>query len=342
MTTIAVMGAGSIGCYVGGRLAAGGASVVLIGRERLGRELAAHGLRVSDYRGFSAVLRPDQFTYATDVHAAESADLVLVTVKSAATAGAAQELARVLRPDALVVSLQNGIGNAGVLRGALATQTVLAGMVPFNVVQRGEGVFHQGTEGELDVERHARLERFAPAFVQAGLALQQHADLRPVQWAKLLLNLNNPINALSDLPLKTQLSQRAYRRCLALAQREGLELLAAADIRPAQLTRVPAHWIPRVLSLPDVLFRLVAAGMLAIDPLARSSMWEDLQAQRATEIDWINGEIVVLAQRLGRRAPVNATLVELVHAAEQGGRRRWSGDDLLATLYDSRFSRTAP
>jgi len=95
---------------------------------------------------------------------------------------------------------------------------------------------------------------------------------------------------------------------------------------------VPANWIPCVLALPDALFRLVAAGMLAIDPLARSSMWEDLQARRATEVDWINGEIVRLAERLGRAAPVNARLVALVHAAEQGGRRRWSGAELLAAL----------
>lgn len=336
MATIAVMGAGSIGCYVGGRLAASGADVVLIGRERLARELAAHGLRVSDYRGMSAVLRPDQFAYSTDAGAAASADLVLVTVKSAGTAGAAQELARVIRPDAVVVSLQNGIGNADTLRAALGSRVVLAGMVPFNVVQRGEGAFHQGTEGELEVERHARLAAFAPVFERAGLPLRQHDDLRPVQWAKLLLNLNNPINALSDLPLKTQLSQRAYRRCLALAQREGLALLAAAGIRPAQLTRVPPQWIPRVLALPDALFRVIAAGMLAIDPFARSSMWEDLQAQRATEVDWINGEIVALAGRLGRAAPVNAALVALVHAAEQGGRRRWSGAELLEAVTASR------
>ncbi|HSX59759.1 MAG TPA: 2-dehydropantoate 2-reductase [Tahibacter sp.] len=332
MTKIAVMGAGSIGCYVGGRLAAAGAAVVLIGRERLARELAAHGLTVTDYRGYSATLGSGRFTYATTAAAAAHADLVLVTVKSAGTAGAAQELAGTLRDDAVVVSLQNGIGNAGTLRASLPAQTVLAGMVPFNVVQRGDGAFHQGTEGELEVERHARLDAFAPAFARAGLPLVQHDDLRPVQWAKLLLNLNNPINALSDLPLKTQLSQRAYRRCLALAQREGLDVLAAAGIRPAQLTRVPPHWIPRVLALPDVLFRVIAAGMLAIDPLARSSMWEDLQAQRATEVDWINGEIVALAERIGRSAPVNARLVALVHAAEQGGPRRWEGRALLEAL----------
>ncbi|WP_257388327.1 2-dehydropantoate 2-reductase [Tahibacter caeni] len=332
MANIAVMGAGSIGCYVGGRLAAAGSDVVFVGRERLGRELAAHGLQLSDYRGWRHRLGPQDLVYATTAAAAADAALVLVTVKSAATAAAAQELARVLRRDAVVVSLQNGLGNAAVLREALTTQTVLAGMVPFNVVHRGDGVFHQGTEGELEVEDHVRLAPFAAAFAAAGLPLRVHADLLPVQWAKLLLNLNNPVNALSDLPLKTQLSQRAFRRCLALAQREGLELLAAAGIVPAQLTRVPAAWIPRVLALPDVLFRLVAGGMLAIDPLARSSMWEDLQAQRATEVDWINGEVVRLAERLGRPAPVNARLVALVHAAEQGGRRRWSGTELLAAL----------
>jgi 2-dehydropantoate 2-reductase len=332
MGTIAVMGAGSIGCYVGGRLAAAGADVVLIGRERLGREIAAHGLRLSDYRGANLVLRPNQLTYATAATAAAQAELILVTVKSAGTAGAAQELARTLRPDAIVVSLQNGLGNASTLSQHLPTQTVLAGMVPFNVVQRGEGAFHQGTEGDLEVERHMRLAAHAAMFDRAGLPLRQHDDLRPVQWGKLLLNLNNPVNALSDLPLKQQLSQRAYRRCLALAQREGLDLLAASGIVPAQLTRLPARWIPRVLDLPDALFRLVAAGMLAIDPLARSSMWEDLQAQRTTEIDWINGEIVHLAQRLGRAAPVNTALVALVHAAEQGGRRQWGGAELLARL----------
>ncbi|MCQ4164380.1 2-dehydropantoate 2-reductase [Tahibacter harae] len=332
MSRIAVMGAGSIGGYVGGRLIAAGADVVLIGRERLQREIGAHGLKLSDYRGYHEALAPQQVTVATSAEAAAGADLVLVTVKSAATAAAGAELAQVLRPGAVAISLQNGLGNAAVLRAALPQRIVLAGMVPFNVVQGGEGRFHQGTEGELEVERHAALEPFLALFARAGLPLVQQADLAPVQWGKLLLNLNNPINALCGLPLRQQLSQRSYRRCLALAQREALGLLAGAGLVPARLTALPPHWIPRVLELPDVLFRRIAARMLAIDPLARSSMWEDLQAGRATEVDWINGEIVRLAQNQGRRAPVNARLAALVHAAGQGGRRDWSGPELLAQL----------
>lgn len=329
------MGAGSIGGYVGGRLIAAGADVVLIGRERLRREIGTHGLRISDYRGYRAALAPPQVAVATSAEAAAGADLVLVTVKSAATAAAAAELARVLRPGAVVISLQNGLGNAAVLRAVLPPLVVLAGVVPFNVVQGGDGCFHQGTEGELEVERHATLAPFLALFARAGLPLTQQSDLAPVQWGKLLLNLNNPINALCGLPLRTQLSQRSYRRCLALAQREALGLLAGAGQVPARLTALPPGWIPRVLELPDALFRRIAARMLAIDPLARSSMWEDLRAGRTTEVDWINGEIVRLARSQGLRAPVNARLAALVHAAEQGGRSDWSGPELLAQLHEA-------
>jgi 2-dehydropantoate 2-reductase len=330
--TICVYGAGSIGCYVGGRLLATGSSVTLIGRERLAREATTHGLRLTDWRGADLRVAPADVRFATAPHAAAEAALVLVTVKSAGTEEAGRELAPVLRPDTLVVSFQNGLHNAETLRRALPNATVLIGMVQFNVIQRGSGSFHEGSEGKLEVERHTRLTPFLEAFARAGLPLELHDDMPPVQWAKLLLNLNNPINALSNLPLKDQLSQRAYRRCVALAQAEALAVLDAAGIVPARLTPLPPHWIPRLLTTPDFLFTRLASRMLAIDPQARSSMWEDLEAGRRTEVDYLNGEIVRLAEGLGRTAPVNARLVALVREAENGGRRDWTGDELHRAL----------
>ncbi|MEU4195259.1 2-dehydropantoate 2-reductase [Kribbella sp. NPDC026611] len=326
---IVVYGAGGIGCYVGGRLAAAGTSVTFVGRQRVADELAVHGLRLTDYRG--ADLRVPEVRVETTPAAAAEADLVLVTVKSAATGTAAAELAGVLKPGAVVVSFQNGLRNGEVLKARLGEQTVVTGMVPFNVLNRGEGVFHQGTEGALDVQRDAALTPYLDAFAAAGLPLTQHDDIVPVQWAKLLLNLNNPINALSNLPLRDELSQRAYRQCLALAQAETLKLLDAAGIEPAQLLAIPMHRFPMVLRLPDFLFRRVAGKVLAVDPLARTSMWEDLEAGRATEIDYLNGEVVRLADSLGRSAPVNRRLVELIRAAETA-RRAWSGPGLLREL----------
>ncbi|TDW24599.1 2-dehydropantoate 2-reductase [Kribbella kalugense] len=326
---IVVYGAGGIGCYVGGRLAATGTPVTFIGRQRMASDLASFGLHLTDYLG--ADLRVADVRYETTPAAAAEADLVLVTVKSAATAGAADELRAVLKPGAVVVSFQNGVRNGEVLRSRLSDQVVVAGMVPFNVLNRGAGVFHQGTEGALDVQRDAALTPYLEAFERAGLPLTQHDEILPVQWAKLLLNLNNPINALSNLPLRDELSLRPYRRCLAAAQSETLGLLDAAGIRPAQLLPVPMHRFPAILRLPDFLFRRLAGKMLAIDPLARTSMWEDLEAGRQTEIDYLNGEVVRLADSLGRSAPVNAKLVELIRETESD-RRSWSGPELLQRL----------
>ena len=329
---ICVYGAGSIGCYVGGRLLAGGADVVLVGREPMAAELAEHGLRLTDWQGADLRVPPDRVRFETGPKGAEGAELVLVCVKSAATGSAAAELADVIAEDAVVVSFQNGMRNPDVLREALPGRTVVPGMVQFNVVHRGGGAFHAGTEGGLDVERVAGLQAFAAHFEAAGLPLHQHDDMPPVQWAKLLLNLNNPVNALSGLPLKAELSQRGYRRCLALAQTETLGLLAAAGIEPARLTPLPPRLMPRLLGVPDALFARLAKRMLAIDPHARTSMLDDLEAGRPTEIDHLNGEVVRLAESLHRPAPVNARLVELVHAAEATGRRRWPADDLFAEL----------
>lgn len=327
-----VFGAGSIGSYVGGRLLAGGGTVGFIGRARLGEALAAHGLRVTDYRGADHAVPAARIDFRTEPSPTIDADCVLVTVKSAATAEAGRALRGRLTPNAVVVSLQNGLGNAETLRAELPETNVLAGMVPFNVVARGPGHFHQGSEGALAIERHPALSALRPAFAAADLPVGEHADMRAVLWAKLLLNLNNPINALSGIPLKTELAQRGYRRSLALAQQEALRLLEQARIPLARLTPLPPRRLPQLLSVPDVVFRLLASKMLAIDPLARSSMWEDFEAGRATEIDYINGEVLRLAQTLGRRAPVNARLVELVRAAERGGRRDWRADELLDDL----------
>jgi 2-dehydropantoate 2-reductase len=281
MAKICIYGAGSIGCYLGGRLAAGGAEIGFIGRAGVGAELRAHGLTLTHYDGRRWRVAPDALAFSTDPNAAAAADLVIVTVKSGATAQAAAELADVAASKAVVISFQNGLGNADTLRAGLPGRTVLAGMVPFNVVRRGPGAFHQASEGEPEVEDEPALAPFLADFTHAGFALRRHREMLPVQWAKLLFNLNNAVNALSGLPLQQELAQRDYRRCLALAQAEALGLLAQGGIAPARLTPLPARWIPALLRLPDPLFARLARKMLAIDPLARSSMADDLAAGAA-------------------------------------------------------------
>nr|HEX4317736.1 2-dehydropantoate 2-reductase [Kofleriaceae bacterium] len=334
MVRIAVFGAGAIGCWVGGRLAAH-ADVTLIGRPRVLDELRA-GVRTTDLDGVdvSAIA-----AIATDAAAAATADVVLVTVKSAQTADAGAALAPHVRADTAVVSLQNGVRNARTLQAALPGRRVLPGMVQYNVIRKAPAHYHRATEGQLMFGHDSAPPSggardpsapLARACADAGLAYTVRTDMAAVLWSKLLLNLGNAVNALCGLPLVEELSQRAFRLVMAACQREALALLAAAREPIAKLIAVPPRWMPRVLALPDAVFRPLAKRMIGVDPTARSSMWADLEAGRATEVDFLQGEIVGLADRLGRAAPVNRAIADLVHAAERGGRRDFRGDELLA------------
>lgn len=332
---IAVLGAGSIGCHLGGMLAsvAAVAEVTLIGRPTAMAAIEQHGLTLTGPGTARREIR--DLRLATDASAAAGADYVLVTVKSADTIDAARELAEHLDPGTVVVSFQNGLHNPQLLRAELTGHQVLAGMVPYNVVRTGPAAFHQGSGGQLMLDDTPRAAALATAAQAAGLRLALRQDMPAVQAAKLLMNLNNAVNALSGLPLREQLGQRAYRSCLALCQREALAAFDAEGVRPARLGPVPPDRMPSVLRLPDGLFQRLAGASLRIDAQARSSMWEDLQRGRRTEVDTLQGEVVALAGRHGLPASANARLIALVREAEAAGpgtARSWTGPELLAAL----------
>jgi 2-dehydropantoate 2-reductase len=308
---VAVMGAGSVGCYVGGRLLAAGAQVHFIGRPRVLAALRGHGLTLTDLHGGRIELAAELLRLH-DTPLGLSPALVLLCVKSGATAEAATELAGQVRPGTPAVSLQNGVANVQTAANVAPSLCWLPGMVPFNVAEIGPGRYHRGTFGELAVQDDAALAPWLPLFKAAGLPLARHADLAPVQWGKLLLNLNNPVHALSGLPLRAELLDRDCRHVFAALQDEALASLRAAGITPARLTPLPPARLPMLLRLPTPLFRLVAARMLKMDDKARSSMADDLALQRTTEVDAICGAVVRLAQRHGLEAPRNARMVELL------------------------------
>lgn len=317
---IGVMGAGSIGCYVGGRLAAGGADVRFIGRPSLGDEIAEHGLNLNSYRDDPVSV--SEVAWSEDVGTLGDVDLVLVSVKGLDTRSAADALQPVIGPDVPVLSLQNGVSNAETLREVLGDR-VWPCMVPYNVVRQGRGRFHQGTSGDLITASDAPAE-VQRAFRDAGLALKSHERMDEVLWGKLLINANNACNALSDIPLADQLRDRTWRRRMSAVFTEGLAVCRAAGIHPVAFLPIPLPWVAHLLKVPTWLFTRVARSMIAVDPNARSSMWEDLQRGRKTEVDLLNGEIVALGREHGVPTPVNALLVEAVHALEAGdGREAW-------------------
>jgi 2-dehydropantoate 2-reductase len=315
---IGIAGAGSIGCFVGGMLAVAGHRVVLLARPRVIGELEVSGLRLTSFDGFDRTIPAGALTLSDDPAIFREAGIVLVTVKSADTAAMADTVANCTRDDAVIVSLQNGVGNVAILRERLARRPVLGGMVPFNVVAMGEGRFHRSTSGDICVEQ----DQAATAERLSGpdLKMRVTRDIVGVQWGKLLVNLNNALNALSGLPLREQLAQRSWRVLFADQMAEGLAAIRAEGIAPISSTPIPAGLMPPLLRLPDGIFGFLLGRTMRIDPQARSSMSEDLQCGRRTEIDYLQGVVAAIAERHGLKAPLSRRVIELIRQAEAGGK----------------------
>lgn len=312
--TVLVMGAGRVGCWLGGRLQAVGAKVYFVGRPRTLQGLRQHGLRLSDAGGGQVVLPPDALRLHLAVPAGRRPDLVLLCVKAGATAEAAAALNAALPAGTLVLTMQNGIATANRAQDSAPDLVVLRGLVPFQVTEAGPGRLLQARGSQLAAQTHQGLLPWLPWFQAAGMPLQLHTDMLPLQWGQLLLNLNHAVQALSGLPLRAQLLDSNLRACTAGQIGETLHLLGLAGIRPAPVVPMRPALLPTVLRLPTPLFRLAGRRLLQVDAQARSSMADDLARQRPTEIDAFQGEVLRLAAGLGKLAPINARMTQLVRS----------------------------
>jgi 2-dehydropantoate 2-reductase len=254
--------------------------------------------------------------------------VIALCVKSHATAVAAREIGRHGRKGATVVSFQNGVSNVEALRSKLPRFEIVPGMVPFNVARLGPASWHKGTSGDLAVGESDATRMLGAQLNRGPARLTLVGDMTALAWGKLLMNLNNAVNALSRRTLLDELGERDYRRVVAASIVEALDLLGTAGIEPAQVGPIPPKLLPHAIAAPNFIFKNLLLRVQKIDAKARSSMADDLAAGRETEIDYLNGEIVKLARSLGRDAPVNRTLVDLVKQAEAGVDIAWSPEEL--------------
>ncbi|KAB0634206.1 ketopantoate reductase family protein [Burkholderia latens] len=291
----AVLGAGAVGCYFGGMLALHGHDVVFIGRPLHVDAIRDHGLRVQT-RTFDRWVPADA---STDIHVASSADVVLVCVKSGDTAQAARALSRVLAPEAIVVSLQNGVDNAARLRAALDRPVIGAAVYVASEMAGPGHLLHHG-RGDLAIEASPSSERLAQALRAADIPTRIADDLRTVLWHKLILNCAyNAISAIVHLPLGEMPHRDALRTTMCAIVAECIAVAAAEGVHFAD---EPAAIVEQIEA--------------TIPPGQYSSTAQDLARGKPGEIDHLNGAIVRRGLAAGIDTPVNRTLHLLVKMLE--------------------------
>jgi 2-dehydropantoate 2-reductase len=291
---VAVMGAGAVGCYYGAMLARAGHEVVLVGRPSHVEAVKAHGLRL-ETQAFDAHVR---MAASTEAGAVQGADLVLFCVKSTDTESAAAQIAPHLAPDALVLTLQNGVDNDARVRSVLSND-VAAAVVYVATEMAGPGHVRHHGRGELVIAPSRRSEEVARHLEAAGVPTQISGNVRGSLWAKLILNCAyNALSAVTQLPYGvlvkgtgvTDVIRDVVAECLAVAKAEGVV--------------VPGD--------TDAAVRGIAQSM----PSQYSSTAQDLARGKLSEIDHLNGLVVRRGEALGVPTPANRVLFVMVKLLE--------------------------
>lgn len=291
---IAVMGAGAVGCYYGAMLALAGHDVMLIGRTPFVDAVSQNGL-ILEKNGETLVAK---VSASTEPSAIAGAEIVMVCVKSGDTIEAGQHIAPHLAPDCTVLSLQNGVSNAETL-GAILGRTVLAVVVYVASHMNGTGVVRHEGRGDLELSGQGA-EEIAGILTAAGVETRVSDDVMASLWAKLVVNCAiNPLSAITDLPYGKFAAQEGMPELMQDIAREARSVAQAEGV-----------------SVPDAVFETIRTIPVTMAG-QHSSTAQDLRCGKPTEIDYLNGEIVDRAARLGIDVPINRTLTLLVKSAER-------------------------
>ncbi|HYM83172.1 MAG TPA: 2-dehydropantoate 2-reductase [Candidatus Dormibacteraeota bacterium] len=300
---IAVVGAGGLGGYFGGRLAVAGENVHFLARGAQLEALLGGGLSVESVLGDFA-LGPEAIPASQDPAAIGPADVVLFTVKSYDTDSAAAAIAPLIGAGTVVISLQNGIDNEEKLASRLGAEHVAGGAAYIFAGIKAPGVIrHTGGParlifGELDGHRSDRLDSFLRSCLAAGIAAEVSDDIRVTLWTKyaficaqagLTAATRSPIGVIRDTPATWALFGQVLGEAAATGRAEGVDL--------------PADFVERGLALAATL-----------GPGLYSSLYDDLVTGRRIELDALLGELVRRAGAAGVPAPAASALYGIILA----------------------------
>jgi 2-dehydropantoate 2-reductase len=314
---IAVVGAGAIGSLIGGLLARAGEDVTLIARTAHVQAIRQHGLIIEGVLGSLTI--PVQAAEQLDF----DPDLVLLAVKTQDVESSCRDMqARIQR--ALLLTLQNGVRSDNLVAGFMPRENILSGVVMFNGQYLVPGRITYAHPGSLVIGdafgNNGRRARNLQVLLNHAVRTTVSDDIQGVHWTKLLVNnLGNGLEAMTGMNIRFCMAQSGLRSIGLRTLKEGSQVIAAAGYHLAPLPGVPAYALEVIIRSPlpigGQFLRLSMGSLKTV-----SSTLQSLRRGRSTEIDYLNGEIVRLGEKLGLATPCNSLVVQIVKEVERTGR----------------------
>ncbi|MEZ4659565.1 MAG: 2-dehydropantoate 2-reductase [Caldilineaceae bacterium] len=329
-----IIGAGAIGCLVGGMVAlqhdAKNVRVTLVGRPAVEEAVRQRpGLLLASHKGEQQVKNVQIFSTTAQAfaHSPHPFDAAILTVKSYDTEAAINQLMQAAhkhrQPLPVVVSLQNGVGNEQVIAKMLSPAHVIAGIIATPVdVQAPGRLFIEKERYDLGLSRwhpavpQTRFDALQSVLQRAGFSAVAYANPHALKWTRLLMTmLGNATCAILGLAAQQIFADPALANLEVEAWREAWCVMRAAKIKPVNIgSHASAMLAPVVRFGPNVLARqLLGDQARSIRGGKMPGLWQDLlQEKRHSEVAWLNGAVVVRGKQLGVRTPINALFTDVL------------------------------
>lgn len=313
---IAVIGAGAIGSLVAGYLKLKDNNVTLIGRSESVKIIKEKGLAVSGVRGNIEVA----------INAADKLDfipeLAILATKTQDIASALKENKKVLQAKE-ILTMQNGVQADEITAECLSRKDIISSIVMFGstclepgkVTHNFEGSWIIGRIFEKNDEKLNQISRILNSIFPVVIA----DGIKGMKYLKIFVNANNCIPAILGISMQEAFSDIDVGSVSIAIWKESLDIVKSSGINLLSLPDFPLERLIKLASLPTREAAKIYSGImtnLSKEPLY-GSILQSIKRGKLSEIDYINGEFVTLAQKYNLTAPLNKKLVEMVHAVEQ-------------------------
>ena len=301
MIRIAIIGTGALASLFAARLS-GVVDVVMVGSWQAQIEaVKSNGLTLVEMNGRSQTI---SLVITNQPHSVAPVDVVLVLVKSYQTQTAVTRIQPLLSSNGLVITMQNGVGNAEILQEGLKTAAVTVGVTSMGATVVEPGTVCHAGDGPIylapPAAGHEHFSTMVDLLRQAGFVTEVAEDVDSLVWGKLAINTGiNPLTAVLNVPNGFLSEQAEARSVMVAAAQETAAVAAAQGIQ---------------LPYPDAGERVVAVAQATAQN--RSSMLQDLDRGSRTEIDAICGAVVAIGEKVGVKTVVNQQLFAWVKQIE--------------------------